>query len=374
MFKHASSARCLFILKRRHDYSTDLQGFNNYTVATGMYNSANFVAEMLDAAGVPSKAVIVIDNNDIDREVTDFKATHVFIEGYWVVPEKFDVLTSLHRHRHVRWFVRCHSEMPFLAQEGIALDWTFEYLKRGVAVSGNSVRIARELRHIGEWAGVPGDLLDDLTPLLPNYYPVGIDSPVPPAADGDDMLEKYDSRHEVFDIGCFGAIRPMKNHLLQAVAAIEFAKSHRAGLRFHINAGRVEMYGANPLKNLRALFSNIGPYFKLIEHPWTTHEDFLAIIGDMDMCLQVSFTETFNIVSADAVNMGVPIVVSEEVSWAYPFYADPNSSDNICKVMTSVWEQRCVFVEKNKQSLAKYSNLSRAAWLHFLRTHPGRAG
>jgi hypothetical protein len=34
----------------------------------------------------------------------------------------------------------------------------------------------------------------------------------------------------------------------------------------------------------------------------------------MDVCLQVSFTETFNIVSADAVANYIPIVVSDEIS------------------------------------------------------------
>jgi hypothetical protein len=361
--------RALFILKQRQDYSTDLYGFCNYTVATGMYNSANFVAEMLTKAGITAKAVIVADNNSIDREVTAFKPTHVFIEGFWVVPEKFDVLMPL--HKHVRWFVRCHSELPFLAQEGIALGWTFQYLQRGIGVAGNSPRIAVELRHLGEWAGVPAAMLDDLTPMLPNYYPIE-SVPSIDIGEPDDALENFDNNSELFDISCFGAIRPMKNHLMQAVAAVEFAKKHHKGLRFHINTGRVEMYGANTLKNLKALFSGLGPYYELVEHPWTSHEKFLKLVSQMDICMQVSFTETFNIVSADAVNMNVPIVVSEEVAWAYPYFADPNSSDNITKVMTSVWNRKDVLVKHNREALRKFSHDSNEAWVEYFRLHPAK--
>lgn len=355
--------RALFILKRRHDYSSDLPNHNCFTVATGMYNSAKFVSDMLDRRGIESKVVIVVDNNCIDREVTQFKPTHVFIEGYWVVPEKFDELKRLDRHKKVKWVVRCHSELPFLAGEGIALDWTFGYLRRGVAVAGNSPRIARELQQLARWAGIDMDDVDEMSPLLPNFYPVS-------ANPRSDLLKLQKAAPEelpdgVIDVGCFGAIRPLKNHMVQAVAAVEFAKKHHRPLRFHINAGRVEMYGMNPLKNLRGLFANLGPDYELVEHNWNSHENFLKLIGQMDICMQVSFTETFNIVAADCVDVGVPIVVSDEVSWAYPFFADPNSSENIVKVMSQIWNRREAFVIYNRESLKKFSDESAETWIKY---------
>lgn len=354
--------RALFILKRREDYSTNITNFTYGPVATGMFNSAKFVSDMLNDAGIESKVVTVIDNNCIDKEVHQYKPTHVFIEGYWVVPEKFDVLMPL--HRKVKWFIRCHSEMPFLAQEGIAMDWTFEYLKRGVGVAGNSPRIARELNHIASWSGVPENQLDDLAPLLPNYYPVSKKELHPEHGKANRLEDK------VFDIGCFGAIRPMKNHLLQAFSAVEFAKKHHRKLRFHINKGRVEMNGSNPLKNLKAFFEHMGPDYELVDHPWASHHDFLHVIKRMDICMQVSFTETFNIVTADAINMNVPVVVSSEVYWAYPYFADPNSSDHITKVMTTVWNRADAFVIYNKEALQEYSRKSKLTWTAFFRNHP----
>lgn len=353
MFK--KTPRVLFILKRREDYNTSIKNFTYGPVATGMFNSATFVSDMLNKEGIMSKAITVIDNNCIDREVAIHRPTHVFIEGFWVVPEKFDVLKKL--HPRVRWFVRCHSEMPFLAQEGIAIGWAFDYLKRGIGVAGNSPRIAREIDSIARWTGAPEDVRDALTPMLPNYYPVSKLKLRPNEYKG--------LRDDTFDIGCFGAIRPMKNHLVQAIAAIDFAKAKGRKLRFHINAGRVEMYGANPLKNLVSLFSNLGPDFQLVQHSWTSHEGFLKLIASMDICMQVSFTETFNIVSADAVNVGVPIVVSKEVSWAHPLFADPTSSENIVEVMNEVWEDRREFVECNRDALRAFSDKSEHAWVKF---------
>ena len=96
--------RILFILKYRE---SDYGSYNNdptvekktwaYTqgLSSGLLNSAKFVCDMLfDELGYESKLVQVADNNDIDREVTQYKPTHVIIEAYWVVPEKFEILTN----------------------------------------------------------------------------------------------------------------------------------------------------------------------------------------------------------------------------------------------------------------------------------------
>ena len=65
-------------------------------------------------------------------------------------------------------------------------------------------------------------------------------------------------------------------------------------------------------------------------HPWLEREDFLALLSTMDISMQVSFTESFNIVSADATALNVPIVVSPEVYWASSrFFADPTNRGSI---------------------------------------------
>jgi hypothetical protein len=97
--------------------------------------------------------------------------------------------------------------------------------------------------------------IEDLVPLLYNYYPI-VKKP---------NIKKTILPKGTINIGCFGAIRPMKNHLMQAVAAIEFAEKNNLILRFHINAGRIESNGSNSLKNVKSLFGHI-PKHHLIEH------------------------------------------------------------------------------------------------------------
>src|SRR5258708_5787161 len=101
---------------------------------------------MLRRAGIHAVMEEADDNNDIDRIVTRHKPTVVVIEAFWVVPSKFDVLKRLHPHVH--WIVRNHSEAPFLAGEGIAMQWTAGYLARNIEVMCNSTRSLHDMKII----------------------------------------------------------------------------------------------------------------------------------------------------------------------------------------------------------------------------------
>jgi glycosyltransferase involved in cell wall biosynthesis len=342
--------RALFILKLRQDYTSEY-GANH--LATGMYNSAKFVSDMLEESGIESKVVIVVDNNAIDKEVKKYKPTHVFIEGIWVVPEKFEVLMKL--HKKVKWIVRCHSEIPFLAQEGNAIDWIFEYAKRGVYVSGNSSRVNKALQSlVGDSLGLED--VNESMPMLPNYYPV----------DDEFVFSDREDRDEI-NIGCFGAIRPLKNQLIQAVAAIKFAKIRDVKLKFHINAARVEQNGANQLKNIQKMFAQLGDQYQLVEHPWMDHHTFKRLLRKMDICMQVSMSETFNIVTADAVSVGTPTVVSDEVTWAFPdTWAKPTDLDDLVDVLEYVWDHRSEVVYESYSCLEEFSDRSKHTWVHYL--------
>ncbi len=126
--------KILFICKKRKTYGS---GPYTHIVSSGLLNSAKFVNDMLVKNGVNSTIVEVIDNNCINKEVTLHKPTHVIIEALWVVPSKFEVLTKL--HPNVKWIIRLHSEIPFIANEGIAMEWVFECMKyKNVIVSVNS--------------------------------------------------------------------------------------------------------------------------------------------------------------------------------------------------------------------------------------------
>jgi hypothetical protein len=319
------------------------------TLHSGLFNSATFVNDMLNKSGVESYLVQVDDNNAIDKEVSRYNPTHVIIEALWVVPEKFDVLHKL--HPKVTWIVRLHSEMPFIANEGMAIDWVYIYDKMAkrnkILIAPNTVKMYNDLKKVG---------VNNLI-FLPNYYPVA-----------DNKSEKFVNKNYV-DIGCFGAIRPMKNQLIQAVAAIEFGNKITKPINFHINSERIEK-GDSALRNIRALFENQEEH-RLIEHPWYSHEDFTELIRRMDLGLQVSLNETFNIVAADFVSNNIPIIGSNEINWLSCLYkANPTSSDDIVKKMKFAYKFRKFNFQKlNKMGLISSGEWAKSKWLKYFEKH-----
>jgi hypothetical protein len=329
--------KVLFILKKRKS------SHDNYSVvSSGLFNSATFVSDMLNKNGIESHLVEVIDNNCIDREVTQYKPTHVVIEALWVIPSKFEVLTKL--HPNVEWIIRLHSDISFLANEGIAIEWIYESLKYpNVRISSNDLETNKTFEKL---TGKP-------FVYLPNYYPVGFFN-----KNGSDDDSK------VLNIGCFGAVRPLKNQLIQAIAAIEYANRTGQKLRFHINVKRIEGKGEPVLKNLRELFKN-NPKHELMEYDWLSHDEFIDLVQRMDLGMQVSFTETFNIVTADFVNNNIPVVVSKEVSWVNPlFWSSTNKVESmIGKIKLALALSKLKFL--NKIGLWWFSFKSEKIWTKY---------
>ncbi len=168
------------------------------------------------------------------------------------------------------------------------------------------------------------------------------------------------------NIGCFGAIRPFKNQLEQAMAAMIFANKHHLKLFFHVNGDRIEQSGEEALKNIRSLFKN--SYHDLLEHEWKNHSQFIELVKTMDVGIQVSFSESFNIVSADFTSCGVPIVGSPDIDWLPEAYqANPNSSKDIVEKIERVvhhgfWQIGCP-VLKTQKYLENYNKKSQDIWL-----------
>ncbi len=306
MNKKKQNPRVLFICKQRP---------SGYGASYGLLNSCRFLVNALERIGVDAKLVEVIDNNGIDKEVSIYKPTHVFIEALWVVPEKFDVLIPL--HPTVQWYVRLHSNTPFIANEGVAVEWIKKYAL--LQTKYPQFHIAPNSK----------DMKNDLylslnieTVYAPNIY-------VPHKGNaGYDHVTPVDKHPDILDIGCFGAIRPLKNQLIQAMAAMAFAEEQGKTLHFHINHTRVETHGENVHRNLVSLFASSK--HKLITHDWMNHQSFMHLIRKMDYGLQTSFSETFNIVAADFVHLKVPIVGSPEIDWMSTLYqADPTRIESI---------------------------------------------
>lgn len=346
-------AKNLFILKRREDYSQDPSYSGSYQIATGMWNSAMFVSEMLLSNGKDSAVEMVVDANSIDGIVTRHNPDNVFIEGLWVTPTKFDELLAIPRHANRNWVVRIHSEIPFLATEGIAMGWIAQYLDQGLVVAPNAPRAHQQLRYYAIENGLTEAQADSQVAFLPNSYPTNFD-----ALSGLDTSGKT-----TLDVACFGAFRPFKNHLQQVFIAARFADQLGLHLRFHVN-NRMDQGGTPIAKNVKATVEEMGG--TLIEHSWEERSIFLQSLRDCDLLLQVSMTETFNIVAADAVFVGRPILVSNEITWAYPLYADPQNVDKSLGVLNAIWANKPFFIQRNRDGLRSYVTDSTARWLRYV--------
>ena len=334
--------RVLFIAKNGSEYSGGYSGTYSYG-SSGLFNSANFVVHMLVENGIEAKLEIVRDNNDIDREVSKYRPDVVIIEALWVIPSKFLELARL--HSAVQWVVRIHSDLPFLAQEGVSVQWIREYaLQDNVFIGFNSHKTLEAFTYI-----VPKEKLV----YVPNFFP---------------LKSKHTPNHPskgVLNIGSFGAIRPLKNQMAQAVAAIRYANDNHHTLHFHINATRVEK-GEEVLKNLRSLFRNSK--HRLIEHGWHQHKSFQNILDRMDVSMCVSLSETFCLVAADSVSLGVPLVCSSEIPWAYSgSIVNPTDSKDIAKGIRRVLAWKMVYRLLNLRGLKEYNNTAVDVWLKFLK-------
>ena len=336
-------------MKLKVQFITSDRVKDRYGITSGLFNSATFVVRYLKELGVDARLSSIPDSNAIDKVVTEFNPDVVIIEALWVPPAKFVELFGIRRHRLRRWIVRIHSKAPFLANEGLATEWIRQY----ASIQDVKIQLAPNTRELAEQLAscFPyGEFL-----CLPNiYYP----------AKYKPTRKKQDNTW--IDIASFGAIRPMKNQYQQALAAIHFAEKKGRLLRFHVNASRTEQKGDNALKNMRSLFD--GSPHELIEHPWYAHAEFLKVANRMDIGMQCSFSESFNIVTADFVTAGVPIVVSEDIEWAPGLLKCPPTSHRLMiKRLGRAWRFPKLATWLQRLALSIYNIKAELAWKRALK-------
>jgi hypothetical protein len=337
--------KILFISKKKMLTYSDCNTIPDGPISSGLTNSINFVLDLLKELKIESNYEMAVDGNCIDKFLTIHKPTVLILEAIWVTPEKIAQLQKL--HPKVLFMCRIHSQITFLANEGIAMDWLYQYRDLNVIIACNHKSAVDDLSKVG---------INSV--LLPNYYKIT----------KNQAITEIDDRY--INISCFGAIRPMKNHLAQAISAMYFADVIGKKLRFFINVNREEQGGNSVLKNLRNLFKNSE--HDLVECPWMTHVQFIDLVKTMDIGMQVSLSETFNIVAADLIDNNIPMVVSKEIFWL-PFYtkAKATSIDSIVfKLMIAYYFGRTK-VSKfiNKLSLKYYNYNSKKLWKEYFQNY-----
>jgi len=335
--------KVLFVCKKRVD---------SYGISFGLLNSARMLAAILAGEGIESVVEAVDDANGIDRVVCLHRPTHVIIHALWAAPAK--ILELCRKHRKVSWNVRVHSKPPFLAMEGIASSWIAAY--SGIQACMGNLWMSANSRETNE---LMRDVFGCRSLMLPNAYVA------PERPEGCATIEVDHSR---LNVACFGAIRPLKNHYAQAVAAMSYAKTIGMMLDFHVNHGREEQGGDRVVRNLRAMFDASGGH-RLVEHSWYPHGVLVhCVLPMMDIGMQVSLTETFNIVAADMVAAGLPTIGSQDIYWmSWLFHADPNDIDNMVSTMSAADRLGGFGVWLNRRGLRRANVRAVRTWKRGLR-------
>jgi hypothetical protein len=344
----------ILILLKKHNESAGA-----FTSKAGLSNSASFLKKILEKnINVVCDLKLCVDANCINKEISLFRPDICILEAIWVPPYKLKELVAL--WPKVSFVVRVHSKIPFLANEGIAIDWIKEYSQiENVIISFNNEDTNNDFNSIG----INSVYLPNLYPLIRNfsYTEYFFKS----------LKERFcklfgcSKNKTIINIGCFGAIRPLKNQMAQAIAAISYADKNDKILHFHINGTRIEQRGETVIKNIRELFKNTR--HKLVEHKWMEHHDFLKVIKTMDVGLQVSYTESFNIVTADFVHTEIPIIVGYDTDWMYNgSKASANNIPMITSKIEEVTKNPSKFIMKNYFSFEKYYFKSLKVWRKFL--------
>lgn len=235
--------------------------------------------------------------------------THVVISAPWIPTTDLQGLCL--SHPDTTFFLNSHSNIGFLQADrnGVKLLREAVDLQTGTHnfhVAGNSKKFVTWMKHA---MGVP-------CAYLPNCYYL----------DGHTQLHRHtDSSSSTLRIGVFGATRPLKNMMSAAGAALEIARDLRRPLEFWVSTGRAEGGGDTIMQAIQNLFAGL-PGVEIKMHGWQAWPNFRRVIGQMHLLLQPSYTESFNIVTADGISMGVPSVVGEAIDWV-PDYWQANVDD-----------------------------------------------
>jgi hypothetical protein len=130
-------------------------------------------------------------------------------------------------------------------------------------------------------------------------------------------------------IGAFGAIRALKNIMSAAAAAMTIADKLKVDVMLSVSGGRAEGGGLTVLAAVEAMLAGL-PAIQLNIVNWTTWPEFTTIVRNQDLLLNVSYTESFNMVTADGIAGGVPSVVSDAIDWAPPAWVA--SADDVLDI------------------------------------------
>lgn len=268
----------------------------------GLGVAAINTAKVLQKQGIPCEVWPIVNSQDLRQKLAASPATHVMISAPWIPTTELQSLCT--EKPETQFVVNCHSNVGFLQADrnGVRLIREAMELELGVHnfhLAGNSRRFCRWIQEAFSAPCV----------YLPNLY--CLENPSlsyrPPFPGG------------TLRVGVFGATRPLKNLMSAAGAALEIAQNLRVPLELWLSAGRAEGGGETVLAAIQEMLGGL-PDVTLKMNGWQSWPKFRRVVRHMHLLLQPSYTESFNMVTADGIAEGVPSVVSNAIDWAPDYW------------------------------------------------------
>lgn len=313
-------------------------------------------SKVLKRAGVWTEVLPVTNNIDVVRAIRAARDagqpfSHVIISAPWL--STFDLSSMVSAFPEIHFVVASHSNVGFLQADpnGVKLLRQAAALSLGFhnfSVAGNCLRFVRWFETAYKSPAI----------YLPNLYAL-------------DELDRPAARWQggVLRIGCFGAVRPLKNMMTAAAAALEIATRRQADLELWISGGRSEGGGDLVRRAVGEMFSGLT-HARLVDAPWRPWPEFRAIVRTMHLLLQVSYTESFNMVTADGAAEGVPSVVSDAIDWAPRSWRAPvDDASRIAAAALNLLRHPRIAVWLGRRALRAHNREGVEAWKHFFLLH-----
>lgn len=264
----------------------------------GLGVSAINTSKVLRRLGISAEVWPIVHSRDLTDRLRAEPATHVVVSAPWIPSLEMQQLVTT--HPNTRFATNCHSNVGFLQADTNGVKLVREAME--IEIGTFNFNVAGNSRRFCDWVtrsyGVPCTYLPNL------YYLENNQQPNRPLFHGGTLR-----------IGAFGATRPLKNFMSAAGAAMEIGRSLKVDMELWLSAGRTEGGGDTILRSAKAMLDGV-PGVKLVENGWQSWPKFRQSVAHMHLLLQPSYTESFNMVTADGIAEGVPSVVSDAIDWA----------------------------------------------------------
>ena len=275
----------------------------------------------------------------------DVRPTHVILAAPWIVTP--DVASLAAQFPDVVFVVVSHSSVGFLSADPHAIRLLRE--TADLQLSSHNVCVGGNSQKFTQWATVAWGI--DAV-WLPNLYCLAETFPQhDPHWDGGALR-----------IGMFGANRPLKNFLSGAAGAVELARRLRVPVELLLSSGRNEGGNYRALQEMTEHIANL----RVMETGWLPWAEFRRLLRTIHLVLQPSYTETFNVVTADAIAEGVPVVATDAIDWVPSWWqAKADQPLDIARVAERLLRDPRA-ARDGRQALELYVQRGVVAWSQFL--------